>query len=227
MEVYSSGYNLLFYGVGSKKALLEDFANHMFRDGPVIVVNGYFPKLNIQHVLPFSHSLILSFFLSLPLSIHSFSRVTWIYSDQVLNAILERVLHVSLHFSELTDQLDCIQLLFRDSEKRQLTASSSSLRLRHRHSHRLFSSVLTKSQIPHSLYLLIHNIDSLSLRHSRTQQIFATLASIHQIHIIASFDHYQTPLLWNYHLLSQFNWVYHHVVLSLALSFSLSLWLPA
>jgi hypothetical protein len=48
--VSSEGFNLLFYGIGSKKSLLEDFAQQMFTDGPTIIVQGYFPNLNIQNV---------------------------------------------------------------------------------------------------------------------------------------------------------------------------------
>jgi hypothetical protein len=40
----------LFYGFGSKKTLLEDFANSALVDGAAIVVNGYLPSVNIKHV---------------------------------------------------------------------------------------------------------------------------------------------------------------------------------
>ncbi|GBG70537.1 hypothetical protein CBR_g6665 [Chara braunii] len=45
------GFSLLFYGFGSKKALLESFAASVLTDGSAIVVNGYLPSVNIKHVL--------------------------------------------------------------------------------------------------------------------------------------------------------------------------------
>jgi origin recognition complex subunit 2 len=46
-----SGFNLLFYGLGSKKQLLEDFAKIYCKDNPLIVVNGYFPNLTVKAIL--------------------------------------------------------------------------------------------------------------------------------------------------------------------------------
>ncbi|KAH8950069.1 hypothetical protein BDL97_10G064700 [Sphagnum fallax] len=47
----SCGFGLLLYGFGSKKTLLEDFANSALVDGAAIVVNGYLPSVNIKHVV--------------------------------------------------------------------------------------------------------------------------------------------------------------------------------
>lgn len=48
------------YGFGSKKALLEDFASSALTDGPVMVVNGYLPAVNVKrvsaHIQPFAKS---------------------------------------------------------------------------------------------------------------------------------------------------------------------------
>lgn len=46
----SCGFGLLLYGFGSKKSLLEDFANSALMDGAAIVVSGYLPNINIKHV---------------------------------------------------------------------------------------------------------------------------------------------------------------------------------
>eukprot|EP00242_Pyramimonas_sp_CCMP2087_P018320 CAMPEP_0198200754 /NCGR_PEP_ID=MMETSP1445-20131203/3709_1 /TAXON_ID=36898 /ORGANISM="Pyramimonas sp., Strain CCMP2087" /LENGTH=383 /DNA_ID=CAMNT_0043870899 /DNA_START=300 /DNA_END=1451 /DNA_ORIENTATION=+ len=46
------GYNLLMYGVGSKKGLLEGFAASTPEDdGPVVIVNGYFARLSLKEVV--------------------------------------------------------------------------------------------------------------------------------------------------------------------------------
>lgn len=47
----SCGFGLLMYGFGSKKALLEDFASSALTDGPVMVVNGYLPAVNVKRVI--------------------------------------------------------------------------------------------------------------------------------------------------------------------------------
>lgn len=45
------GFGMLFYGFGSKKALLEDFASKALTDYSVVVVNGYLPSINIKQVV--------------------------------------------------------------------------------------------------------------------------------------------------------------------------------
>lgn len=44
------GFNLLCYGLGSKKQLLTSFAREWLTDAPVVVLNGYFPGLQIKTV---------------------------------------------------------------------------------------------------------------------------------------------------------------------------------
>lgn len=47
----TSGFNLLFYGYGSKRNLLTRFARTHLTDGPLLVVNGYFPSITIKEIL--------------------------------------------------------------------------------------------------------------------------------------------------------------------------------
>ncbi|CAJ0965289.1 unnamed protein product [Ranitomeya imitator] len=44
------------------------------------------------------------------------------------------------------------------------------------------------------LYLLIHNLDSHMLRGDKCQQVLGQLASISNIHVLASIDHINAPL---------------------------------
>jgi origin recognition complex subunit 2 len=44
-------FNILLYGIGSKKELVHKFAKEWLTDGPVVVVNGYFPGVSLKHVL--------------------------------------------------------------------------------------------------------------------------------------------------------------------------------
>jgi origin recognition complex subunit 2 len=46
-----SGFNIVFYGYGSKRNLLNDFSRDVLTDGPLIVVNGYFPSISIKDIL--------------------------------------------------------------------------------------------------------------------------------------------------------------------------------
>ncbi|KAI8059077.1 origin recognition complex subunit 2-domain-containing protein [Gilbertella persicaria] len=46
-----SGFNLVFYGYGSKRSLLNEFAQTALTDGPLIVVNGFFPSITIKDIL--------------------------------------------------------------------------------------------------------------------------------------------------------------------------------
>ena len=45
-----AGYNLLFYGVGSKKRLLEAFVRERAAAHPHVVVNGYSPSFSVRDV---------------------------------------------------------------------------------------------------------------------------------------------------------------------------------
>ncbi|KAI8886990.1 ORC2-domain-containing protein [Backusella circina FSU 941] len=46
-----SGFNVVFYGYGSKRNLLNHFSRDVLTDGPLIVVNGYFPSISIKDIL--------------------------------------------------------------------------------------------------------------------------------------------------------------------------------
>ncbi|OWF46942.1 origin recognition complex subunit 2-like [Mizuhopecten yessoensis] len=45
------GFNMLLYGLGSKRTLLEDFRKTHLLELSHLVVNGYFPSLTIKHIL--------------------------------------------------------------------------------------------------------------------------------------------------------------------------------
>ncbi|XP_054282561.1 origin recognition complex subunit 2 [Macrosteles quadrilineatus] len=58
------------------------------------------------------------------------------------------------------------------------------------------------------VFLVIHNIDAEPLRCDKTQQLLAHLASLPRVHLIASIDHINCPLLWDQAKLSAFNFVW-------------------
>ncbi|XP_071940938.1 origin recognition complex subunit 2-like [Antedon mediterranea] len=45
------GFNLLLYGLGSKRVLLDQFRNMMLQDCSHIVVNGFFPSITLKNIL--------------------------------------------------------------------------------------------------------------------------------------------------------------------------------
>ncbi|XP_018371240.1 PREDICTED: origin recognition complex subunit 2 [Trachymyrmex cornetzi] len=55
------------------------------------------------------------------------------------------------------------------------------------------------------LYLLIHNIDGVMLRSNKAQNILASLAAIPNIHVLASVDHINAPILWDHVKRAKFN----------------------
>ncbi|XP_043549104.1 origin recognition complex subunit 2 [Chiloscyllium plagiosum] len=61
------------------------------------------------------------------------------------------------------------------------------------------------------LYLLIHNIDGQMLRGDRNQQILGQLSAIPGIHLLASIDHLNAPLMWDQTRSCLFNWLWYEV----------------
>ncbi|XP_028987068.1 origin recognition complex subunit 2 [Betta splendens] len=62
------------------------------------------------------------------------------------------------------------------------------------------------------VYLLIHNIDGPMLRGEKTQSALGQLASIPNLHLVASLDHINAPLVWDQFKQSQFNWLWWECV---------------
>ncbi|KAL1463447.1 hypothetical protein WDU94_015198 [Cyamophila willieti] len=61
------------------------------------------------------------------------------------------------------------------------------------------------------IFLVIHNIDGTALRGTKQQSLLAQLASLQKVHIIASIDHINAPLLWDNSKLGQLNFVWFDV----------------
>jgi len=134
------GFNLLFYGYGSKRALLNRFATEVCsKRGHVMVLSGSQPKASIK---------------------------------DLLTAI--EAIPVVQKFTESTD------VAAGNSNESQLARIRA-----------CFASSDVKP-----LFLLIHNIDSPNLRSPKVKSQLAALASHTRIHLIASIDHVNAPLLW-------------------------------
>ncbi|KAJ1653625.1 Origin recognition complex subunit 2 [Dispira simplex] len=143
-----NGFNILFYGLGSKRRLLTKFALEYLQDTPVVVINGFFPTLTVRHIF---------------------------------QKIMHDVLQLGNAGANPHEQIAVIRKYFDDPNR----------------------------AVP-EIYLMVHNIDGASLRPERTQQVLGHLASCSpHVHIIASVDHIQVPVLWDSVRLSQFRWVWH------------------
>lgn len=46
-----NGYNIITYGVGSKRSILQSFHYNFLKDEDVIVINGFYPNLTIKEIL--------------------------------------------------------------------------------------------------------------------------------------------------------------------------------
>ncbi|KAJ0059006.1 hypothetical protein NL108_003372, partial [Boleophthalmus pectinirostris] len=62
------------------------------------------------------------------------------------------------------------------------------------------------------VYIIIHNIDGPMLRGEKTQSALAQIASLPNLHLVASIDHINSTLVWDQFKQSQFNWLWWECV---------------
>ncbi|XP_069839444.1 origin recognition complex subunit 2 [Dendropsophus ebraccatus] len=139
------GFNIVLFGLGSKRNLIENFRTTLLQDSLHIVINGFFPSITIK---------------------------------SILNAITEEALGHPGTFRSPLDQINFIVEKFKEESTLEL-------------------------------YLLIHNLDSHMLRGDKSQQILGQLASIPNIHLLASIDHINAPLMWDQSKQSLYNWLWY------------------
>lgn len=147
MYILHENFNILLYGLGSKRTVLQDFHKEFLSDLPVMVINGFFPSLTLKEIL-----------------------------DGIIDDILELKENPANNY-------EACDLIAQEFEK-----------------------------IPDThLYLIVHNIEGDMLRNQKSQNILAKLASVRNVHFIASIDHINAPLLWNHYNLSKFNFTWWDV----------------
>ncbi|PPQ70987.1 hypothetical protein CVT24_009943 [Panaeolus cyanescens] len=131
-----AGFNILCYGLGSKRQLLNRFARDWCsKQGHVVVGNGFQPDFHLK---------------------------------DLLNSI------------ELIPSLQKLDLSSTTIEKQASRIND------------FFSKPKQKAH----LYIIIHNIDAAPLRNPKAKSILSLLAHNPKIHLIASIDHINAPLLW-------------------------------
>ncbi|KAF9256834.1 origin recognition complex subunit 2 [Marasmius fiardii PR-910] len=140
-------FNILCYGYGSKRHLINQFAvERCAKMGHVVVVNGFHPDCGGVKEVVRSIENNVTGLSSLPLPSGSSS----------IDLQIQRI----------------CQFYTGDS------AHSKTKKRRH-------------------LYIVIHNVDSNTLRSVKSQSLLSTLASSPGIHLIASVDHINAPLIWS------------------------------
>lgn len=72
----------------------------------------------------------------------------------------------------------------------------------------LIASALDSAPNKH-VYLVINNIDGVMLRKTKDQHIISRLAKIKNLHLIASMDHINAPLMWDQTCINNFNFVWY------------------
>lgn len=72
----------------------------------------------------------------------------------------------------------------------------------------LISSALSSMPNGH-VFLVINNIDGVMLRKTKDQHIISRLAKIKNLHLIASIDHINAPLMWDQTCMDNFNFVWY------------------
>ncbi|KAH9477715.1 Origin recognition complex subunit 2 [Psilocybe cubensis] len=133
----NEGFNILCYGIGSKRRILNQFAtNSCSKRGHVVVGNGFQPDFTMK---------------------------------DLLNAIenIPPIQELDLPSTAIDKQARRIHDFFADPDQKQ------------------------------HLYIIIHNIDASPLRNQKSKSILSLLAHNPRIHIIASIDHINAPLLWS------------------------------
>ena len=131
------GFNILCYGLGSKRRILNQFATtHCSKEGHVVIGNGFQPNFNLKDLL-----------------------------------------------SAVENNVPAIK---------KLDWPSTTIEKQGRRIYDFFALQKT-----HHLYVVIHNIDAAPLRTAKSKSILALIAHNPFIHIIASIDHLNAPLLWS------------------------------
>ncbi|KAF7965705.1 hypothetical protein HWV62_42203 [Athelia sp. TMB] len=137
MRELQEGFNLLFYGMGSKRVAINRFASEVCsKKGHVIVVNAFLPNFTLKEL--FSAIEQIPGVTDLPLPSGGVDKQTRRISD-------------------------------------------------------FFTETGTKTR----LFLIIHNIDAPTLRSAKAKTCLSLLASNPHIHLIASVDRINAPLLWS------------------------------
>jgi len=179
------GFNLLFYGLGSKKMVLEAFAMA-------------FRELETREKTPCSCALITagysSAFNMMNLAMKIAREYIGVPEDQIVKRRSpDQMVSLIIELVEEIHRRD----LFCNKGGQAIVSAVNGIALKDD------APVWTKS-----LCLFVHNIDGELMRTSKVKNAMAKLASCPKVHFVASIDHVSAPLLWDQKQLEQMNWIW-------------------
>jgi len=201
------GYGLLLHGYGSKKKLLEDFVNTYLRPSqPVLIVNGYFPGPVIQQLLDLITKNVMGTTRSFSNSLEQCEFIKRYFLDRARVQASSSQFAGKLSLMGSTVSLSpprstCLLQLYRNpdatvsksgSNPVSPSSSSSSSLLQPNKLATTLRGVFQHYHIPRHLYIVVHCIERISS--SQSHLILSTLASLPQVHMMASVDHLNSPL---------------------------------
>lgn len=189
-QLLQSEFSLLLYGFGSKKELMEDFAQKTLTDGGVVVVNGFFPGLTAKQVLVAAAAAVHreSAANSAGATPHGAS------NDALFNRIALATRRPDVRAAPARGGAEG-----RGARERPRRGEGGEIGA---------DGVNGDFQPLRRLYIVLHNIDGQQLRSPEAQAILGELASMPRVHLIASVDHVNAPLLWSKREAARFNWVW-------------------
>jgi origin recognition complex subunit 2 len=198
----ATNHSLLLYGFGSKRQLLNDFAQqNLKKEGYVLVLDGFDPIITVDAILDLLVQLFLDDLEPAPLypSLPGLED-----EDSTL---------VTIHPKDpKTGQIKTVdRRKIRDSVERARAIAQD------------ISKAQAKELVP--IYLVLHNLEGLRTRHA--QLVLSTLvansrcqvnnnnnshASANAIRLVASFDQVDTPaVLWSPQTSANYDWIWKQV----------------
>ncbi len=220
-----NGFNMMFYGLGSKKWFLEQFVEYLDDGsadsaGDVIVVNGFSPNLSVREILSTIAKKIVKRPLKGKTNIEQAREISKVVNgpypsvfgrgmdgdDKSARAGNTFGKHSSSFDNEgVVDLVNGtlsrkkrLQQTFREDKKVSNRSNRNRLSNDHRFPER-------------RLYLIVHNIDGPSLRSSKAQEVLSFLADSRGIHLIASIDHINATFLWDQRTLQRCNFLWNDI----------------
>ncbi|XP_046686317.1 origin recognition complex subunit 2-like [Homalodisca vitripennis] len=192
MFALSQGFSILAYGLGSKYKILQKFHKEMLSNSHVVVVNGFFPSINIKREFFSSQKTF-----EMP------------RTCSVLIALAKEVFINDLHSAAGVGEhplCNSNRLLIVDMIARDLLGLTYVLPS----AHATVDWIESRRWTPR-VFLLVHNLDAEMLRCDKTQRVLSRLASLQRVHLVASVDHINCPLLWDQGKLSGYNFMWEDV----------------
>lgn len=211
-QLLQSEFSLLLYGFGSKKALLEDFARKMLTDGGVIIVNGFFPSLTPKQILANAAAALTAR--------DAFENLMSLSNENLLGRIA--IATSAPQQQQQQRQQQTVGAGAQQQQGRGALRQGSRLQTQGQQQGREQTSSLpglagaheagplvNQDHLqPRRLYIVLHNIDGQQLRSSEGQALLGELAAMPRVHLVASVDHVNAPLLWSKREAARFNWVW-------------------